>query len=56
MLVATLTLHPEMEFEDRCEEIKTEYGKMHKRAHCDCFVANALSCMIYAVLLELTFL
>lgn len=50
MRVASITLHPEMDFEAGHEIAKHKLEEMHERAHRYCFVANALSCEMDVVL------
>lgn len=50
MRVASITLHPEMAFEQGHEIAKDKLEEMHERAHRYCFVANALSCDMEVVL------
>lgn len=50
MQVASITLHPEMDFETGHEKSLAECEEMHERAHRYCFVANALKCEMSVVL------
>lgn len=50
MRVASITLHPEMEFAEGHEISRDQLTEMHERAHRYCFVANALSCEMDVVL------